>query len=210
MIRIFLVSAIPSIRAGLRSLLLEADDCQIVGQAETLEEAVDQGVDLDIDVLLLDAGSSLDPGALASLVRDGPRAGVVILGPVPGDGRLLAILGGTAWAYLPREARAAQLVAAVRAVASSLVVVDPVVGGYLVDRAGATPEPIESGEELTVREREVLQLVAEGLANKMIASRLSISEHTVKFHVAAILAKLGAASRTEAVHLGARRGLVSL
>ena len=65
-------------------------------------------------------------------------------------------------------------------------------------------------EDLTGREREVLQLVALGRANKVIARELGISEHTVKFHVAAILAKLGAGSRTEAAHIGARRGLVTL
>jgi DNA-binding CsgD family transcriptional regulator len=67
-----------------------------------------------------------------------------------------------------------------------------------------------SADTLTVREREVLQLMAEGLPNKLIAARLSISQHTVKFHVASILAKLGAASRTEAVALGARLGYLVL
>jgi DNA-binding NarL/FixJ family response regulator len=65
-------------------------------------------------------------------------------------------------------------------------------------------------EELTAREQEVLALVARGLPNKTIAAELGISEHTAKFHVAAILAKLGATSRTEAAHIGARRGLVAL
>ncbi len=75
----------------------------------------------------------------------------------------------------------------------------------------AAPEGAMGAEaELTLREGEVLGLVAEGLANKAIARRLGISEHTVKFHVAAILAKLGAGSRTEAVRLGAQRGLVAL
>ena len=74
----------------------------------------------------------------------------------------------------------------------------------------ALEESSLSFEKLTAREREVLQLVAQGLANKQIGGRLSISLHTVKFHVASILAKLGAMSRTEAVTLGARRGLVTL
>ena len=71
------------------------------------------------------------------------------------------------------------------------------------------PVPLP-GEALTTREQEVLQLMAEGLPNRGIAKRLSISPHTVKFHVASILAKLGAESRTEAVHVGARRGLIAL
>ena len=72
------------------------------------------------------------------------------------------------------------------------------------------PAPDAGESDLTHREREVLGLVAEGLANKAIARRLTISEHTVKFHVAAILTKLGAGSRTEAVRFGAQRGLVAL
>src|SRR5919204_553800 len=131
---------------------------------------------------------------------------VFVVSPLP------AVRGERGWGYLPREASGEQLVATVRAVASGLVVVDPALAGDLFAPAalavnGSVDGP---GEDLTAREREVLQLVAEGLANKTIASRLGISEHTVKFHVAAILAKLGAGSRTEAVHLGARRGLVVL
>ena len=76
------------------------------------------------------------------------------------------------------------------------------IGGTVPQRAGFLKLGDPADEELTAREREVLQLVALGLPNKTIAGRLGISEHTVKFHVAAILAKLGAGSRTEAVHLG--------
>jgi zinc/manganese transport system substrate-binding protein len=98
---------------------------------------------------------------------------------------------------------------ALRAVAAGLVVLDPRAAPALVAAAPrlATESPAES---LTARERDVLALVAQGLPNKTIAQRLAISEHTVKFHVGAILAKLGAASRTEAVRLAARRGLIAL
>jgi DNA-binding NarL/FixJ family response regulator len=97
-----------------------------------------------------------------------------------------------------------------------LLAIDPQLAGGLFGSAADLPRPVpltsseDSVEELTAREREVLQLVALGLANKTIARDLAISEHTVKFHVAAILAKLGAGSRTEAAHIGARRGLVPL
>ncbi len=106
-----------------------------------------------------------------------------------------------------------------RAVGQGLLVLDPVAAGDLLAPAALEEAPSEGArgaasangaDQLTLREGEVLQLVAEGLPNKTIARRLGISEHTVKFHVAALMAKLGAGSRTEAVHLGARRGLVSL
>ena len=80
----------------------------------------------------------------------------------------------------------------------------------LVTAGDDTAVPAAAGEDLTPREREVLAQLALGLPNKTIARRLGISEHTAKFHVAAVMAKLGAASRTEAVRLGARRGLVAL
>jgi DNA-binding CsgD family transcriptional regulator len=72
------------------------------------------------------------------------------------------------------------------------------------------PAAGEDAPELTAREREVLRMIADGAANKVIAWKLGVSEHTVKFHVASILAKLGAATRTEAVSIGMRRGLVPL
>jgi DNA-binding NarL/FixJ family response regulator len=100
----------------------------------------------------------------------------------------------------------------VRAVASGLVVADPALAGRLMaaDSAGTIASAAPAGEDLTPRERQVLELIALGLPNKTIARRLGISEHTAKFHVAAVMAKLGAASRTEAVRLAARRGLVAL
>lgn len=130
------------------------------------------------------------------------------------------------WAYLLREtADGPQIARAVRAASAGLVVLDKSIpSGALcgdtkkmqpadapVPILGATrlPAPLP-GETLTPRETEVLQLMAQGLPNKIIASKLKISLHTAKFHVAQILGKLGATSRTEAVTLGARRGYVIL
>lgn len=132
------------------------------------------------------------------------------------------------WAYLLREtADGPQIARAVRAASSGLVVLDKSISPTtfpfantaprtLADRspvpvlgAARLPDPLP-GETLTPRETEVLQLMATGLPNKIIASRLKISLHTAKFHVAQILGKLGATSRTEAVTMGARRGYVVL
>ncbi|MGF1469722.1 MAG: LuxR C-terminal-related transcriptional regulator [Sandaracinaceae bacterium] len=108
---------------------------------------------------------------------------------------------------LRREADPRSLAAAVIAVASGLLVVD----GELGRRAlPSGPSEGAEGEELTAREQEVLGLVAAGLSNRRIAARLAISEHTAKFHVNSILGKLGVASRTEAVVVAARRGLLWL
>jgi DNA-binding NarL/FixJ family response regulator len=113
-----------------------------------------------------------------------------------------------------RDATTEEIVAAMRAVGGGLVTLDRRLAHGALTAPERVTVPTElaagAGEPLTPRERDVLQLMAEGLPNKLIAARLSISEHTAKFHVSAIMTKLGAASRTEAVTIGARRGLLIL
>jgi DNA-binding NarL/FixJ family response regulator len=119
---------------------------------------------------------------------------------------------GLGFGALPRDAGTEEIVAAALAVASGLTALDRTLAQEaLAGLARGRPEPVnDQSEPLTAREREVLQLLAQGIPNKQIAQRLSISEHTVKFHVSAIMTKLGAASRTEAVTTAARRGLLLL
>jgi len=112
-------------------------------------------------------------------------------------------------ALLSRDASAAEILAAVEAAASGMAVVDPRELETMLASAAPAAVSAEAGT-LTARELEVLRMMAEGAANKTIAWKLGISEHTVKFHVASILGKLHAASRTEAVTLGVRRGLILL
>lgn len=125
---------------------------------------------------------------------------VVVLGPAIGVERLSAALTGRPWAYLSQQTTAEALGAALQAVEQGFTVVDPSLG------LAANRED----DDLTPREREVLNLIGLGLANKAIAHRLGISEHTAKFHVASVLAKLGAATRAGAVRIGASRGLLPL
>ena len=164
-----------------------------------------------------------------------PRAGLVALGGAASPGRA-ALTGvdapaarlfgevaraveanGLAFGALLRDAEADEIVAAITAVASGLITLDHRLSRSVFaasDRAAAarpTPAAATTADEpLTAREREVLQLLAQGFPNKIIALRLHISEHTAKFHVSAIMTKLGAASRTEAVTTAARRGLLIL
>jgi len=146
------------------------------------------------DVLLIEVEDSNDPDwpALAAL----PIPVVVLLDPSLANAALRSgIRGAISWDATPEE-----IEAAVHAVHAGLVVTMP-------DTQPFTPE---FTEPLTGRELEVLDLVAEGLSNKLIAHRLNISEHTVKTHVASIFAKLGASTRTEAVSRAIRRGLLML
>jgi DNA-binding NarL/FixJ family response regulator len=126
--------------------------------------------------------------------------------------RQLAGLPLHAWGVLPIEASAEELQAAVRAVYEGLIVAAPALLKPMLAPIQAISAPDSDPEpaSLTERENQVLQLLARGLPNKQIALQLGISEHTVKFHVSAIYAKLQAANRTEAVRSGVLRGLISL
>jgi DNA-binding NarL/FixJ family response regulator len=206
--RVALVSPLPAVRAGLRALLSRDGEFEVLSEAPAPEALASAGAD-GVDIVIVDSAPEADASDLAG---SSGTPGLVILGPIAGDAQLPAALAGRAWAYLPRDVGADQLLAAVRAVASGLVVADPALAGRLMaaDSAGTIASAAPASEDLTPRERQVLELIALGLPNKTIARRLGISEHTAKFHVAAVMAKLGAASRTEAVRLAARRGLVAL
>ena len=113
-------------------------------------------------------------------------------------------------AVLPNRGDGAQLAAAINAVAEGLIVLDEDVAGSPSLNEGKTPSELERIDALTSRELALLQMLAEGLPNKDIAKALGISAHTVKFHLSSIFGKLGATTRTEAVAIGIRRGLVML
>lgn len=212
MIGVLVVAEAPAVRAGLIALLRDqAHSLQVLGSGRAIREPSVMNVLPHADVAVLDAGGSRDlSDVLAPLESAG--VGLLVLGPSSLASQLVAERPTVAWGVIPREADIAQMVPAIQAVAAGLLVLDPEVS--LVARPAPT-DAIEAAasttpDDLTAREREVLGLVALGLTNKAVAQRLAISDHTVKFHVAAVLAKLGAESRTEAVNIGVRRGLVSL
>lgn len=237
--RVYVVSAYPTVRAGLSAIVQEQPDWNVVGAGapENITRAASQGSPTTQenapDIILADLEGVRDVEALESwLAMLQPSAGIVVLAtPEPtvqrGQPRResLQVLGtvaraaedqGIAFGALRRDAPPEEIVAAITAVAGGLITLDRRLGSSLVaamdERVAApAPAPLSGVEEpLTARELEVLQLMALGLPNKTIAARLHISEHTAKFHVSSIMMKLGAASRTEAVTLGARRGMLIL
>ena len=150
--------------------------------------------------------SAGEPDDLAALTEAFPATPLVLVGADPSeDGPGLA---GAPVAYVASDVDAPALSAAVRAVAAGLIVLDPTIAGATGVHVHTRVSP--EGEPLTTREREVLELVAAGLPNKAIARELGISEHTAKFHVGSLLSKLGAGSRTEAVTLATRRGILPI
>lgn len=202
--RVFLVAPTPFARVGLRSILESAEvnaDVLVVGEADSVVELVHP----EADVVVVAGDDSLEEVARA-VAEEGTQA-ILLLSE---DDRFMPLLREVAprgWGLISPDAPPEELSAAIVAVAQGLVVLPRTLTGRLL----RGPEAVEElAEPLTTREREVLGLLGRGLSNKMIARDLRISEHTVKFHVSSIYAKLGAASRTEAVGLGARLGLISL
>lgn len=217
MISVFIVAASPLARSGLENLL-SARRIEIAGSAAHLDELHGRLADLSVDVILIDSTNepletfldALNASGLASdfsVVALAEPASLAAFSNAPRDG---------VRAVLPNDLSPGQLIAALQAAASGLLVLHPTQVAAQASSNGfasATPRARqlnELAEPLTPRENEVLQMLASGLANKEIAGKLAISEHTVKFHVASILGKLGAATRTEAVSLGIRRGLILL
>ncbi len=191
-------------RAGLAALLAAEPGCSIVGQApgdDALEALLDATA---ADVVIWDLGR--DPAdalaRLALLDRAEPVLALLADVEVAADA-----LAAGAHGVVPRGAAPTVVVAAARAVADGLIAIHPSCGAFIPAKPEESPS---MAEPLSERETEVLSLVAEGLANKEIAARLGISEHTVRFHVRALLAKLGTQNRTEAVVRALRLGLITL
>ena len=212
MIRVFIVAASPLIRAGLQSMLRDSR-VDIVGSAADLESISGQLVDVEPDVALVEAAADthqelLDTLEETEIAREYP---VIVLSEQIKAAWLSDALRAGVRAVLPREVTPEQLRATLEAAAAGLLVVHPSeLDTVLPATIGSSAHVDQLLEPLTKREREVLQMLAAGLANKEIAARLAISDHTVKFHVASILGKLGVSTRTEAVSVGIRRGLVLL
>jgi len=210
---VLIVARQPIARAGLRGLLEESPDLSTVGQAWSVSEAMATLAERRVDVILgvWESGHLDDVLELAALAT-GHGVPLVLMTSESVERRELAgALRAGARGVVLLDAGAEDVEAALRAVVRGLLVVDPLLGPAWNAIGGLElDEEDTSGEPLTEREREVLALIALGLPNKSIAARLAISEHTVKFHVGSILAKLGAGSRTEAVTRAARRGWLAL
>ena len=164
---------------------------------------------LDADVLVLDLGGRAIETALRPLGGQTRLPAVLVLGGVAPPVALPRLLRAGVRGILPRDAADAEIVAAIEALAAGLVVLHPVTTRAAGARPTLPAAPSDArAEPLTPRELEILTMMAEGLGNRAIARSLGISVHTVKFHVAAVLDKLGARSRAEAVAVGLRRGLL--
>jgi DNA-binding NarL/FixJ family response regulator len=206
MIRILVVDDHPIVRQGLVAALEDEADFQVVASAGSAEEALSLAARHRPDLILLDlelpgaSGVEAIPGLLAA----GPGTRILVFTAYDTDDRVLDAVRAGAGGYLLKGAAVAEIAAAIRTVAGGGTALAPTAAARL---ANAVRAPRGAGP-LTVREREVLRLIAQGLPGKQIAGTLGITERTVKFHTAALIRKLGADNRAQAVALAARRGLL--
>jgi len=215
-IKILIVDDHPVVRDGLSAILETQADFEVVGEAGDGREAVAQVEKLQPDIVLLDLDMPVMDGleALRQIMQQRPQTKIIIFTVFDTDERILAAVQLGAQGYLLKgDAPRDEIFRAVRTVYQGGALLQPLVAGKLLrqmqNNTPPAPKP-SNNEELTEREQEVLELVAKGFANKEIANRLVISERTVKFHVSAILAKLGVSNRTEAVTTAAQQGLIKL
>jgi len=183
------------------------DDLQLAGEAESGESAIQLCAEILPDVILMDMVMPDMDGATATraIRKKHPQVQIIALTSFK-EGKLIKnTLEAGAIGYLLKDVSADELVKAIRAAHVGRVTLSPEAAQSLVETANLPPAP---GLDLTEREREVLTLMIEGLNNTQIAGRLTVSPSTVKSHVSNILSKLGVASRTEAVSLALRSGIV--
>ena len=198
-----LVAASAVRRAGLEALLKAAPSVKLVGSLHNPHAVEQYAAQLQPDVILLDLDAETSTRPSTSLA-------VVALIDEPSADWVARALRSGVKAILPRDSGIDEILAAIQAAHAGLVLLDADVTQNLASRIPAPTAPMAALDDLTPREIEVLRMLAEGLGNREMAARLGISDHTVKFHISSILDKFGAATRTEAVTMGIRMGIILL
>ena len=205
-VRVLLASASSVRRAGLETLVKSASPLKLGGSLQGTQTIAQRAGELQPDVILADLERE------SSLLLGEPSAFPLVLLIDDPDALWTAqVLRSGVKAILRRDAGIEEILPAILAAFAGLVLLDSEVAQNLVQSVRSPASPMEPPhEDLTRREIEVLAMLAEGLGNRQIADRLGVSDHTIKFHISSILDKLGASTRTEAVTLGLRMGLILL
>jgi DNA-binding NarL/FixJ family response regulator len=203
-IRILTVDDHQLLRAGVGALIANQPDMKLVGEASSGSEAIEQFRALQPDIVLMDLQMPDIDGidALIAIRSEFPSAKVVVLTTYAGDALAQRALKAGAQAYILKSLVRHDLLEAIRAVHAGSKRITPDVAIQIAQHT--------ADDALSAREIEVLRLIAVGTSNKGIATRLSVTDETIKMHVSNILAKLGANDRTHAVTMGLKRGIIQL
>ncbi len=208
-IRVLIADDHAVVRQGLRTFLELQDDIEVVADVPDGEAALRAASEYEPDVVLMDlvmpGGGGVE--AIRALRERRPEARVLVLTSFLDDEKLFPAVRAGAAGYLLKDVEPAELVRAIRTVDDGEALLHPAVAARLMEEFAETERPA-ADEALTAREREVLELIARGLSNKLIARDLEIAEKTVKTHVSSILGKLGLTDRTQAALYAVRSGLI--
>ena len=211
-IRVLIVDDHAVVREGLRTFLELQDGIEVAGEAGDGEQAIRLASELEPDVILMDL---VMPGvdgvtAMRAVRKRSPRSRVIVLTSFLDDERLMPAIEAGADGYLLKDVEPSELARAIRTAQTGQAMIAPSVAGRLL-RTLSRPRSASTvdADQLTRREREVLELIAAGRSNKRIAFELGIAEKTVKTHVGHVFAKLGVTDRTQAALIAVRSGLVS-
>lgn len=208
-IRVVLADDHSVVRKGVREFLEEEPDIDVIGEASDGLQAVELATELQPDVIVMDIKMPQLSGVDATkrIRSAAPKVRVLALTAYDDDPYIFGLLEAGASGYVLKTAESSELIRAIRAVAAGQSALDPAVAPRIIARVA---QPASVAESLTERELEVLRLAARGLTNKQIGHDLDISDRTVQNHLANIYAKLGVASRTEAVTAALQRGMLRL
>ncbi len=211
-IRIVIADDHPIVRQGLAAVLEQEEDFKVVSQAGNGLEAVAQARELRPDIILMDLQMPEMDGveAIQKIKEEAPDIGIIILTTYDTDDYIFRGIEAGARGYLLKDSPPGEVLNAIRAVYKGESLIQPRVASRLLDRFSQLSRAPDTGDVLSPREVEVLQLMAKSTVNKEIATELLIGESTVKTHIVHIFNKLGVKGRTEAVAEASRRGIIKL
>ena len=211
LIRVIIADDHPVVRAGLSDTLSIENDIEVIGDAQDGIEAVEKAKELEPDIVLMDLRMPrLDGvGAMRLISQENPKVKVIVLTTYDNDEYIFEGIEAGAKAYLLKDCPTEELLKAIRTVYKGGSLFEPKVAGKLASRYVELSRRVREPGELSLRESEILLLMARGISNKDIALRLSLSQSTVKAHISNIFSKMGVDNRAEAVTQALRRGIIS-
>lgn len=200
-LRIVLADDHPLFRDGLKALFASISDAEVVGEAATGPEVVQRALELQPDVVVMDLHMPELNGIEATrrVVETSPHVGVLVLTMVEDDDAVFAAMRAGARGYVLKGSSQMEILNAIRAVGSGEAVFGPTIAQRLIEYFSSAPGGPQAFPELTAREREVLELIAQGASNSAIAQRLVLSQKTIRNHVSNIFTKLRVADRAQAI-----------